>query len=247
MATEKQIESNRANAQKSTGPKSDEGKNRSAMNGLKTGEYMTRFDLISGDNAGKLRICEPCGSEQKGQCQEAKTCLLQDEITLRYIKAHRTKKPMFHEQISIPQIATMDMIFTQKLRYAQQNLFEKTIDESGNEKDLIDEKYIYMLMNMMNNLSKTLKDMQQTRATQENIDVAWAELAKADIDPEKAAENRHKIVESMEKFRESFDKAKQKRELDDAIKQFRTGEDQTKSNISLDADIDLNPFGDGGK
>lgn len=247
MATEKQIAACRENAQKSTGPKTEEGKAISSMNALKTGEYMTRFDLISGESAGNLKICEPCGDEQKAQCRIVKTCILNDEITLRYIRAHRSKKPEFHEQISIPQIATMDMIFTQKLRYAQQHLFEKTIDENNIERDLIDEKYIYMLMNMMNNLSKTLKDMQQTRATQENIDVAWAELAKADVDPEKAAENRQKIVESMDKFRESFSKAKEKRELDEAIKQFRNGEAQIKDENRLDSDIDFNPFGDGGK
>src|SRR5438132_62932 len=37
MATEKQIEANRQNAQKSTGPKSDEGKEQSRANSLKHG------------------------------------------------------------------------------------------------------------------------------------------------------------------------------------------------------------------
>src|SRR3954468_23714960 len=37
MATDKQTEANRRNAQKSTGPRTAEGKNRSARNALKTG------------------------------------------------------------------------------------------------------------------------------------------------------------------------------------------------------------------
>ena len=213
------------------------------MNALKDGEYMTRFDLINGNNAGRLVICEPCGDDQKKECQGAKRCILHNEITLRYIYAHRTKKPMFHEHISIPQIATMDMIFTQKLRYAQQHLFEKTVDpETGYERDLVDEKYLYMLMNMMNNLNKTLKDMQQTRATQENIDVAWAELAKADLDAEKAAENRQKIMEQMEEFRRTYSTAVEKRNLDDAITQFRKGEDKQLETEAADTDIGKSPF-----
>ena len=215
---------------------------RACMNALKDGEYMTRFDLIQGANAGKLKICEPCGSDQQKECGEAQRCILHNEITLRYIYAHRTKKPMYHEHISIPQIATMDMIFTQKLRYAQQHLFEKTYDAEGNERDLIDEKYLYMLMNMMNNLNKTLKDMQQTRATQENIDVAWAELAKADLDAAKAAENRQQIMEQMEEFRRTYSSAVEKRNLDDAIDAFRKGEDKLLENDNLDADLGDSPF-----
>jgi hypothetical protein len=37
MATEKQIAANRANAQKTTGPRTEHGKSTSAMNALKTG------------------------------------------------------------------------------------------------------------------------------------------------------------------------------------------------------------------
>jgi len=48
MATKKQIEANRLNARKSTGPSSPEGKKRSSMNALKTG-IDSRSQLIRGE------------------------------------------------------------------------------------------------------------------------------------------------------------------------------------------------------
>jgi hypothetical protein len=84
--------------------------------------------------------------------------------------------------------------------------------------------------------------MQQTRATQENIDVAWAELAKADLDAEKAAENRQKIMEQMEEFRRTYSTAVEKRNLDDAITQFRKGEDKQLETEAADTDIGKSPF-----
>jgi hypothetical protein len=46
--SQKQIDANQRNAQKSTGPKTKEGKDKSAMNSLKYGIYSDKF-LIKGE------------------------------------------------------------------------------------------------------------------------------------------------------------------------------------------------------
>jgi hypothetical protein len=51
MATEKQIAANRRNAQKSTGPRSPEGKCRSSRNALRHGLYSPRFIISTEDEA----------------------------------------------------------------------------------------------------------------------------------------------------------------------------------------------------
>ena len=52
MATKKQIEANRRNAQKSTGPTSPEGKAASSMNALKTGLYAAS-EVLPWENAAE--------------------------------------------------------------------------------------------------------------------------------------------------------------------------------------------------
>src|SRR5262249_7339383 len=50
MASEAQMAANRANAQKSTGPRTEEGKARSSMNGLKHGMRAKRENLVHEDS-----------------------------------------------------------------------------------------------------------------------------------------------------------------------------------------------------
>ena len=54
MSTQKQIDANRRNAQKSTGPRSAAGKSASASNSLKTGLY-SRSQVIVGEDPAKLQ------------------------------------------------------------------------------------------------------------------------------------------------------------------------------------------------
>jgi hypothetical protein len=54
MSTPKQIAANRQNSQKSTGPRSAEGKDASRANSLKTGLY-ARSQVIAGEDPGELR------------------------------------------------------------------------------------------------------------------------------------------------------------------------------------------------
>ena len=65
MTSEKQMIANRENSKKSTGPVTDGGKAISSMNAITNGEYMTRFDRISGEHAGNLKPCKMCSEEQK--------------------------------------------------------------------------------------------------------------------------------------------------------------------------------------
>src|SRR5689334_24521780 len=52
MATEKQIEANRLNSQKSTGPRTPEGKRAARLNALKTGIY-SMVECIKGESYEK--------------------------------------------------------------------------------------------------------------------------------------------------------------------------------------------------
>src|SRR5438067_10971349 len=53
MATEKQINANRANSLKSTGPRTTDGKTRAALNAIKTGVYATSM-IIAGEKREAL-------------------------------------------------------------------------------------------------------------------------------------------------------------------------------------------------
>ncbi len=250
MATEKQIAANRKNAQKSTGPKSVEGKAIASMNGVKHGKYITKFNRIHGEQAGNLATCEPCGEDQQNACRVAKTCMLWDELAVAYIKTHETKDPRHIENINIVQLTTMDFIFNQRLRYAQQHLgdTEPSYDKDGKvvgEKMVIDTQYLYTLMNMAKSLSKSLPDMQLTRQTQENIDVEWAQLIKAEISPERAAEAKEKIINQMTEWRKSAKAGDHAAELDEAINEFRQKEDKGEDEDFTIGDIGDGPFSNG--
>src|SRR5215471_18502314 len=54
MPTQKQIDANRRNAAKSTGPRSPQGKAISAMNALRSGVY-AQSEIIAGENPAELQ------------------------------------------------------------------------------------------------------------------------------------------------------------------------------------------------
>ena len=247
--TERRLKANRENAKKSTGPKTEIGKYNSSMNALKDGKYLTKFHKIPPEYCGRLAKCALCGAEQRAECVELKECVQQEALTKAYIETHKTGNVKHIENYNILQLSMLDNIFTTRLRYAQIHVNETEMvkDKNGRliEKQVIDSEYIYNLMNMLNTLSKRMTDMQLTKQTQENIDVAWAELAKADIDPAKAAETKQKIMYEMAKWREAQSSANEMEELDEAIRQHRKLEDAANDdsgNINL-GNIGGNPFG----
>ena len=61
MTTKKQIASNRENAKQSTGPKTDEGKQRSAQNALKHGTYAIESVIPGEDPADFDKLCTEFG------------------------------------------------------------------------------------------------------------------------------------------------------------------------------------------
>lgn len=247
----KALKARQNNAQKSTGPKTEDGKAASSMNGLTTGQYTRRFWKIPASKAGELKMCDVCGDEQQDACRKSGTCLLHDELSLAYLKTHETGATKYIENVNILQMATMDLLFSRQLRYAQINIGEQEtfIDSEGRErtKEKIDQQFIYMLMNMMKNLNKGMTDMQLTKQTQDNIDVAWAELAKADIDPVKAAETKNEIIKEMAVWRKDHGQARDDEKLDEAILQHRNLDNAANDDAG---DIDLgnigvSPFPDG--
>ena len=60
MATQAQIEANRANAQKSTGPKTEEGKTKSALNHLSHG-FTSHTQFIGAGESKRLEHVEAGG------------------------------------------------------------------------------------------------------------------------------------------------------------------------------------------
>lgn len=245
------LKARQENAKKSTGPKTEDGKAASSMNGLTTGQYTRKFWKIPESKAGKLKMCDVCGDEQQEACKNSGTCLLHDELSLAYLKTHDTGDVKYIENVNILQMATMDLLFSHQLRKAQINIGEQEtyIDADGNErtKDVIDQQFIYMLMNMMKNLNKSMTDMQLTKQTQDNIDVAWAELAKADIDPVKAAETKNQIIKEMAAWRKNQRQAQNDEKLDEAIAQHRKLENAANDdagNVDL-GDIGPSPFSNG--
>ena len=249
--SEEALEARRRNAQLSTGPVTEEGKKNASMNALQHGRYATKFFKIPAKKVGNLETCKVCGDEQISACKEAGKCLLQDELTLAYIRTHTTGNVKYVENFNIVQLSQMDFIFTQKLRYAQIHLDETEtfVDADGNErtKEKIDSQYMYMLMNMMKNLNKAMPDMQLTKQTQENIDVAWGELAKAEINPEKALEAKQKIMKEMAEWRKAQGQANQEELLDEAINQHRkldNAANEEAGNTDL-GNIGPSPFSNG--
>ena len=89
MATEKQIAANRANAQKSTGPKTLAGKLKSSRNALKHGlSCPLRLDLV---NSGKARaIAQLLAGEKPGEDKLAVAVeFAQAQLELQQIRAER--------------------------------------------------------------------------------------------------------------------------------------------------------------
>jgi len=249
--SEDALKARKENAQLSTGPKTPEGKAVSSMNGLKTGQYATKFWKLPPESCGNLVVCKSCGDIQQAACRESGQCLMHNEITLAYVKTHDTGDTKHIENLNVLQLATMDLLFSQKLRYAQIHLgeIEEYVDQDGHKhnKEIIDTQYIYMLMNMLKNLNKSMTDMQLTKQTQDNIDVAWAELAKSEISPEKAATTKQQILNEMKKWRQIQGQADAMEELDEAIKQHRNLDEAANENAeNIDfVNIGTGPFRNG--
>jgi len=90
MATDKQTEANRQNAQKSTGPRTAEGKARSCMNHLKTA-IDAKSALIPGENPAELqaradRICAELKPATEAERHQVDIMIHCDWRALRYIR-----------------------------------------------------------------------------------------------------------------------------------------------------------------
>jgi hypothetical protein len=91
MATDKQNEANRQNAQKSTGPRSAEGKARSSMNHLTSGIYAASALIPGEDPAGRQALseryfaqCQPMTEQERHQVDILVQC---DWLARRYVRA----------------------------------------------------------------------------------------------------------------------------------------------------------------
>jgi hypothetical protein len=103
MPSQRQIEANRRNAQKSTGPTSVTGKARSSMNALKTGIHAKSLALPSENVAELEELIEDCYSRFHPTTPEAR-CYLDDfifcEWNLRRLRAAETQSWRYQDEDS---------------------------------------------------------------------------------------------------------------------------------------------------
>jgi len=229
---------------KATGPKTSDGKAKSSMNALKTGEHMRMFFRIS-HQAGELKICEGCGEEQQNACRSAQTCLLQDSMIASYMKAQAEKNPDHIEEFTIVQVATMDMVFSVRLKYALDHINDTWTDpETGKTQFVINSDYMYMLMNLFDRLNKRLEDMQLTRKTIDDSDLGWNRLVDEKIDREEAKAYLEKLQRQLTQIRNDVQAAAENRSQDKDIQEYQkqTGNDEDDTPINLD-NVGDNVFG----
>jgi len=233
---------NRENALKSTGPNTDEGKERSSMNAVKSGKYITKLFRIT-DQAGDMSICKPCGEDQQNYCRECKKCVLQDSILLQNLKSFKSKNLYHLEMLNMAQVAQMDFFYSMKIREVQANMYKMVVGDDGILRSAVTNEDMAVLFTMAERLGKMPKNMQLTRESQDTADVAWAELAKAQLNPEESANFKKEIKQGMKKFREAVGVADENRELDDAIQQHRknSGENEKYEKIDDTDSISLPP------
>lgn len=201
--------------------------------------------------AGKMSICKNCTESQQSKCKNDKSCELLINTTQAYIQTHQKKDPKYVEKITIPQLATLDLIFTQKLNYALMHLNEtkevKGPDGKVYIKEVIGTDYLYSLINMAKSLNKSLSDMQLTSQTKTTMDVAWAHLSKAKVDPKKADELKKKILKGLKTWEKKKVEAKEMEKSDPTITRYEKEIDEMdrEKDINID-DLDLpdNPFND---
>jgi len=100
MATDKQTEANRQNAQKSTGPRTAEGKARSSMNHVTTG-IDAKSAIIPGEDPAQLqsladRICAECQPATEAERHQVDIIIHCDWQARRYVRceAETWKKSM---------------------------------------------------------------------------------------------------------------------------------------------------------
>lgn len=231
------------------GPKTEAGKNISKMNGLKHGLYVKKFSDIPANKCGQLKICIPCGPEQRQECAAELRCVLQDDLLLRYTKMHQESNPAYVEGVTVGQLAMMDFLLNQMIRNIALNIGEyQKVEKDGKTYTIpkVRNEDIRILIDLINTLKKTPADMQLTRATQQATAIEIAKLLEAKISPELARDFKQEVLENSGHYDQAAAEAEELRANDAAIQNYlKTGSLQSAEDLpSIPKE---NPFSDAKK
>lgn len=207
---------------KATGPKTEEGKARVALNGWKTGRYASQFRMMAPAKPGKYPICVDC--QYKKECKEKPFtyCPHDLETMARFVQAYKEGKVNDLRELAGLVQGQVHKVFTNIIHHILENgvMFKNkkpAFDKDGNLLRDDDGKIIYTETFEKNNLIKDipafvqsmgfsaeLQDM--TPKTRQESDAIKGYLDDTKTKQEDIVQVKRAAMEEMTRMREAVEK-----------------------------------------